>query len=68
MSVIVIYEQVHLADLTFCKEEQCFTFPCPCGDTFTFYIVWMFVRLNSRRICWRETVLRPAPVVRSTLK
>jgi CSL zinc finger len=39
MSTIVIYEQVHLTDLTYVKEEECFTFPCPCGDTFTFYIV-----------------------------
>lgn len=58
MSVIVIYEQVHLADLTFCKEEQYFTFPCPCGDTFTFYIVRMCVHFNSRKICWKETVLQ----------
>ena len=41
MSTIVIYEQVHLDDLTYVKEEECFTFPCPCGDTFTFYVVRM---------------------------
>ena len=25
--------------MTFFPEEDCFTYPCPCGDKFTFYVV-----------------------------
>ena len=39
MSAIVIYEEVTLSVLSFVQEELCFTYPCPCGDIFTFYIV-----------------------------
>ncbi|KAM7455316.1 hypothetical protein BLSTO_03928 [Blastocystis sp. subtype 1] len=38
MSVVVIYEELFLDQLTFVPEEQCFTYPCPCGDTFTFFV------------------------------
>lgn len=39
MSVLVIYEELSLSQLTFFPEEDCFTYPCPCGDKFTFYVV-----------------------------
>lgn len=39
MSVLVLYEELLLSQLTFCPEEDCFTYPCPCGDKFTFYVV-----------------------------
>lgn len=46
MSIVVIYEELFLDQLTFVPEEQCFTYPCPCGDTFTFFVVGLFIVLN----------------------
>ena len=57
MSVLVIYEELFLSQLTFVPEEQCFTYPCPCGDKFTFFVVGIFICLNfvgrtkARRAC-----------------
>ena len=39
MSALVIYEEVPFHELAFVPEIKGFTYPCPCGDMFTFYIV-----------------------------
>ena len=39
MSTLVIYEEVRFHELVFVPELMGFTYPCPCGDMFTFYIV-----------------------------
>lgn len=39
MSELVIYEEVTLKEIKYQREDNCFTYPCPCGDEFTFFVV-----------------------------
>lgn len=48
---MTIYDEVEIEDMTFDKDTQLFTYPCPCGDRFEIIIDDLLDGSSSIAVC-----------------